>query len=366
MKKMILVIGLLFSIIAQAAGPEVMATLDRHALQEPVVMSVATYNTASRTEILAFSQALLNSETLSEEQIKQRYGIKQVNIESLEKVRRRYWQIMYNNYRVASQDCASCTVANSMNTFRVLVAKANVNDSRARFHQHYLGEQLRLAALFPSISSEIDTFSSQEMTGIELKDGQFLLTFDDGPTAPGGSTDTLIQQLQQNQMSGLFFVLGENVQQRFRSQSVQQLAALYQNQCVGIHGWQHKSHSRWAEWQKSILDSIQLVKQTLPDNAVPLFRPPYGQRKADSATFFRNQGIRVILWNIDSQDWSHKVKKQQVADRVETLMLLWRKGIILFHDVHDKAPSVITRLHRLGQEAQLQWMDCNTFARQPL
>jgi hypothetical protein len=40
----------------------------------------------------------------------------------------------------------------------------------------------------------------------------------------------------------------------------------------------------------------------MPENYVPLFRPPYGQRRADAQGFFKAQGVQVALWDIDAQD----------------------------------------------------------------
>ncbi|MFT5781992.1 MAG: hypothetical protein ACI9EB_001366 [Pseudomonas sp.] len=61
-----------------------------------------------------------------------------------------------------------------------------------RIHRSYLNEQLRLAALFAGLSSELDLFSDLEHNGDELADRQFLLSFDDGPSASKGNSDRLL------------------------------------------------------------------------------------------------------------------------------------------------------------------------------
>lgn len=344
-----------------AAGPKVMATLDRTALNEAPLSSPAAYNQASRTEILAFAQALLQSEALSNEQLKQRLGVKQLNALSVERVRQRYWQRLLANYGHASKDCPHCEKIDSLNALRSQAAQAVIAELRIRFHQYYLYELLRLAALFPATSSEIDTFSAAEVTGAQFDDGQFLLTFDDGPTAANGNTDKLLADLRQQNLQALFFVLGENLQKRQQQHSAEEIAALYRGQCVGMHGWQHQSHSRWERWQNSVLDTAKLIQQTAPQSYVPLFRPPYGQRRADSGPFFQQHGLRVVLWDIDSQDWSRQLSAQQVADRVLTLMLLWRQGIVLFHDVHSKAPTALNQLRPIADSGGFRWLDCHTF-----
>jgi len=68
-----------------------------------------------------------------------------------------------------------------------------------------------------------------------------------------------------------------------------------------------------------------------------------------------------MLWNIDSQDWNRKLTNQQVADRVTTLMLLWRRGIILYHDIHKPALHNLPILQKLVNQSELLWLDCRQF-----
>jgi peptidoglycan/xylan/chitin deacetylase (PgdA/CDA1 family) len=96
----------------------------------------------------------------------------------------------------------------------------------------------------------------------------------------------------------------------------------------------------------------------MPENYVPLFRPPYGQRRADSQGFFQAQGLQVALWDIDSQDEPGKLKAEESAQRVLTLMLLWRKGVIVFHDTQDKARVALPQLLQATGQSGLGWQDC--------
>ena len=47
---------------------------------------------------------------------------------------------------------------------------------------------------------------------------------------------------------------------------------------------------------------------------------------------------------------------------VLTLMLLWRKGIILLHDTQPKAANALPGLFRSLQTSPVRWVDCRTFA----
>jgi hypothetical protein len=91
---------------------------------------------------------------------------------------------------------------------------------------------------------------------------------------------------------------------------------------------------------------------------VPLFRPPDGQRRSDAQGFFEAQGLQVALWDIDAQDGAGKLKGSQSAQRVLTLMLLWRHGVINFNVKQDGVKTSMPWL--IGQTAQsgIGWQDC--------
>lgn len=369
----LLLILALLAPFAQAAGPTSFATLDRATWPQPL-HSQAAFDTASRAEILTFAQALQASEGLDEAAWMQRLGLKSANLQSLARVRERFWLRLLENYRLASRACASSAdfcppiadLAGLQEQARQwLVAPDSPYfawaEASRRFHLNYLNEQMRLAALFPRISSEIELFSTQERNGDELGDMQFLLTFDDGPSMAGGSSDRLAAWLRQEELSATFYVLGGNLQQRLQKTSAEAVRQLYAGQCVASHGWEHKSHASWGDWQGSVMRTRELLQQTLPELYVPLFRPPYGQRLADSQAFFAGQGQQVALWQIDSQDWSSKVGGEASGQRVLTLMLLWRRGVVLFHDVHRKAEAGLPWLLQATAGVPLQWQDCRSY-----
>ena len=185
-----------------------------------------------------------------------------------------------------------------------------------------------------------------------------MLTFASGPSPLPGTTDWLTDYLRKQSMSATFFVLGNSLQARLDKTSQQAVQSLYEGQCVGVQGWEYRSHSHWQDWQNSILRSNALVKQQVPDSHVPLFRPPYGQRRADSGAFFQSQGLQVVLWNIDSQDKAASLTAEQSAHRVLTLMLLWRHGVIAFHDTQDKVRTALPWLLKATTQSGLGWQEC--------
>ncbi|PBP95848.1 polysaccharide deacetylase family protein [Pseudomonas congelans] len=367
----------LFWLQAQAAAP-VIATIDRSVWPERLE-TPELFDVASRAEILAFAHELYLSEKLDEEGLKQRLGLRFVNVPSLNVVRHRLWLRLLENYQNAQKSCEQdanfCVLVEDMDQLRQRAEEYQVsNDSfyanwarpGAAFHQRYLNELLFMAALFPQTSSEIERYNSDEMSGDEMPDRTFMLNFESGPSPADGGTDWLADFMRQQKMTATFFVLGKSLQERLDSTSVAGLQALYRQQCVGIQGWEYRSHSQWLDWQDSVRRSAALVQQVLPDNFVPLFRPPYGHRRADSGDFFRAEHLRVSLWNIDAEDDTGRLSAEQVGDRVLTLMLLWRKGTVVFHDVANKAQSALPLLLANTAQSELIWEDCRNISEAPV
>lgn len=283
------------------------------------------------------------------------------------------------NYQSAAKTCQSndWTCIGAVNNFGDFISKARAlqipktldswQEDMAEFVEIYVAEMIHLANVFPRTTSEIDLFNENEWDGDKINDRKFFLTFDDGPTAANGNTDNILQMLAAQKKSAVFFVLGRNFAGRQKSNG--SLAKVYEGQCVGAHGWEHISHEKRSKyavddrWQTSVTDTINLLKKSFDGTNIftPLFRPPYGQRKADSGTFFQSKNLQVALWNLDSQDWNSQISADDVVNRMEILMLIKRRGVLLFHDIHPKAQKAVpTIISEFG--GAVEWGDCHQIA----
>jgi len=367
-------LALMMSLAAQAA-PIPPASLDRSLWPEQLD-SPALFDVASRAEILSFAQVLHESELLDDATLAARLGLRQINLQKVRAVRARMWQRLWQGYQQAQrsceQDASFCYLVESMADLRTKAATfaADVGtfytgwiEPSHQFHVRYLDEQLRKAALLPQTSSEVERLSNRERNGDELNDRMFLLTFVGGPGPQGSTTDTLAHYLRKQKLQGTFFVLGNRLQQRRDAGAVGALGRLYKGQCVGIQGWEYRSHAQWNGWQDSLKRSQARVQADLPEQYVPLFRPPYGQRRADGEAFMASQQLRVSLWDIDAQD-DGPLSAEASAQRVVTLMLLWRKGVIQFHDSLPKAQPAVEWLLRNTAQSGIGWEDCREYGYQ--
>lgn len=375
MRKLLLIGACLMGLNAHAATGDI-AIIDRSVWPE-ALDTPQLFDVASRAQILSFAHQLFESEGLGDTQLADRLGLRQINIQTINVVRTRLWTRLFENWKAAEKSCEAdasfCVLVDDVPMLRQRASEYKVADDSFyapwaapadAFNQRYLNELLRMAALFPQTSSEIERYNSDELSGEEMPDRTFLLNFESGPSAVDGATDWLADFMRQQNINATFFVLGKPLQSRVQNSTPQALQRVYRQQCVGLQGWEYRSHAHWNGWQDSIERSAALVQQVLPDNFVPLFRPPYGHRRADSATFFREQELRVSLWNIDSQDATGRISAEQAANRVLTLMLLWRRGNIVFHDSADKAQQAVPWLMANTAQSGIQWEDCHIYPQQ--
>ena len=358
----VLLAGLL-SLAAQAA-PSPQATLDRTLWPEQLD-SPALFDVASRAEILSFAQVLQESEMLDEPALAARLQLRQINLAVIRAVRARMWQRLWENYQQAQrsceQDASFCYPLESMAELRTLAATFTsgvgefytgwLEPSRA-FHT-VTDEQLRKAALFPQTSSEVERLSDSERTGDELNDRVFLLTFVGGPTPAGGATDELADYLRRQKLGGLFFVLGNRLQQRAL------WGALYR----AMRG--HPGLGVPLPCPMAGLAGFAAPGPgpgpVRPAGAVCAVVPPAVRAASCRWRGIHGQPEASGFAVGDRRRDDSALSAEASAHRVLTLMLLWRKGVIQFHDNLPKAQTALDWLLRNTAQSGIGWEDCRDY-----
>jgi peptidoglycan/xylan/chitin deacetylase (PgdA/CDA1 family) len=218
--------------------------------------------------------------------------------------------------------------------------------------QAYVAELQRRIPLEPllqgaSIQSPAEGLKgSREITGTELPEKVLILSFDDGPHRV--YTEEIKVILQKEQVPAVFFEVGRNLGTQDASGQValSHLAATTEDLVkggfvVGNHSYTHAQLSKetGVPLDLEIRETDQLLR-AIPGAHSQLFRFPYGARTAVQLQALEPYHLRSVLWNIDSLDWADPVPSS-VADRVVKLIAHEKHGIILFHDIHDRAGKVL-------------------------
>lgn len=191
--------------------------------------------------------------------------------------------------------------------------------------------------------------SDREVFGRDLPAKTVVLSFDDGPHK--AYTDEIVAILKRYDVPGVFFEVGHNLGQ-IDAQGQPKLGTLApisrrlmeDGYAVGNHSLTHAQLSRTSgdALRSQVLDTDRLLRAVDAERA-PLFRFPYGARNAEGLQLLREAGLKSIMWNIDSMDWADPVP-DSIVQRVLDQVAKEQRGIILFHDIHDRAVKALPQI----------------------
>ena len=162
-------------------------------------------------------------------------------------------------------------------------------------------------------------------SGLDKK--QIALTFDDGPSRQ--NTEAILEILDQYNIKATFFVIGQNAKK-----DPERIKLIYEKgHEIGNHTYTHAYISKISE--EALKDEIQKTEEVLTEitgEKPKVFRPPGGFYSDASLNLVEKMGYQVVLWSLDTRDWSMP-KSHKIAANVEE-----NAGcgdIILFHDLED-------------------------------
>lgn len=154
------------------------------------------------------------------------------------------------------------------------------------------------------------------------------LTFDDGPWPT--YTRRIVKILKHHHVPATFFMIGENVD-RWPSIAKDVVRA---GMTVGNHSWDHPETPPFSDLEPHRLQSeLSRTNDALRSVGVKdpfLFRPPGGSWDDQVVGAAKDQGLRVVNWDVDPQDWRASLTAKEIAHRV---LANARAGSIV--DLHD-------------------------------
>ncbi|MBO7068424.1 MAG: polysaccharide deacetylase family protein [Bacteroidaceae bacterium] len=170
------------------------------------------------------------------------------------------------------------------------------------------------------------------------------LTFDDGPIPE--ATPFILDTLDRFGAKATFFMVGENaVKYPHLLEEVRQ-----RGHQIGNHTYNHMSGMRHFTW--TYLANIKKADEVLHTR---LFRPPHGWIRTVQYRVLRHVGIKVVMWDVVTRDYSRLLTADDVVRNVKRYT---RPGsIITFHDslksiekLKHALPQALTWLQQQGYE----------------
>ncbi|WP_440118984.1 polysaccharide deacetylase family protein [Paenibacillus sp. QZ-Y1] len=188
-------------------------------------------------------------------------------------------------------------------------------------------------ALFSTLFS-IPAVPDASAADASCPNGYVGLTFDDGPS---GNTTNMLNALKQAGLRATMFNVGQNAQNNKSLVSAQVAAGMW----IGNHSYTHPNMTNLNSSQMSSeITRTQQTIQSITGTSPKLFRPPYGATNATLKSVVSQNGLREVLWNVDSQDWNGASAAQIVAS-VNTM----KSGdVILMHDQYQTTLQAVPQI----------------------
>ena len=171
------------------------------------------------------------------------------------------------------------------------------------------------------------------------------LTYDDGP---GGRSLELLEVIKKHKATGTFFQMGNSIS--VHPDMTRKMAAAGME--IGSHTVTHPNLAAVSndKVQREVAGNSELIKKHTGVTPI-VFRPPYGSHNQSVAKVIGDNGMSVIQWEIDSQDWQNRnaAKTTQLVLTAKN----YTSPIALQHDIHDasidSAEGIYTGLEQQGK-----------------
>jgi len=188
---------------------------------------------------------------------------------------------------------------------------------------------------------------SNEIFGNDFPVKSVALTFDDGPHPR--YTEQVLALLRKYGIRATFFERGVNLGTVSPSGQVTvsktgEIArkVLADGHVIANHTFSHRVLPKLAPGERtSEIDRTDLLLQAVAGKKPELFRAPYGARNKEILAQVNADGLRSVMWTVDSLDWADPIP-ESIEMRVLHELNQKHKGIILFHDIHKQSVMALS------------------------
>jgi peptidoglycan-N-acetylglucosamine deacetylase len=205
----------------------------------------------------------------------------------------------------------------------------------------------RISASLPATSTHLASSKAVQLKAVGSK--AIALTFDDGPWPT--TTARIASALKRLDAQATFFVLGSQI--RGRAKLMRTVVA--GGSIIGVHSWNHAIMSRRSSaTNRSDLARCKRAVRGAIGTTPRWFRPPYGSTSASLRKAASQEGLRQVIWTVDTLDWKIR-NKSSVASRA--LRGARNGGVVLMHDgggprgaTAAAVPTIVAKLRKKGYD----------------
>jgi peptidoglycan/xylan/chitin deacetylase (PgdA/CDA1 family) len=162
---------------------------------------------------------------------------------------------------------------------------------------------------------------------IPNSENKIYLTFDDGPTPE--ITEWVLRELEKYNAKATFLCIGNNIEKH--PEIFEKVIA--KGHSIGNHTFNHLNG--WKTTTEDYLENSFLCEEQILQSKIynlksKIFRPPYGKIKASQAKKLRQQGYKIVMWDVLSADYDAAISKEKCLENATKNVQ--SGSIIVFHD----------------------------------
>jgi peptidoglycan/xylan/chitin deacetylase (PgdA/CDA1 family)/Flp pilus assembly protein TadD len=219
---------------------------------------------------------------------------------------------------------------------------AYVADLRRQFSREQILAELADLPEEPEAATRGGAANGTEVFGTDFEPKTVALTFDDGPHPR--YTEQVLALLRKYGIRATFFELGTNLgtvsdkgEVKLSRNAEISKRVLAAGHIIANHSFSHPVLSKLPDAQREHeIEKTNQLLTLIAGHRPELFRAPYGARNQQILDEVTSDGLRSVMWNIDSLDWADPIP-ESIAMRVLRELNRKQKGIILFHDIHKQS-----------------------------
>lgn len=166
------------------------------------------------------------------------------------------------------------------------------------------------------------------------------LTFDDGPIPE--ATPMVLDALARFNAKATFFCIGDNIANH--SDIFERIVR--EGHTIGNHTQNHLNG--WNTSLETYLDNVAQCQAEIEKYIQPtrkMMRPPYGKIRRSQSRALRQQGYKIVMWDVLSADYDTSISKEKCFENASRHCKAG--SIVIFHDSVKALPNMEFALLKL-------------------
>lgn len=180
------------------------------------------------------------------------------------------------------------------------------------------------------------------------EDNTIYLTFDDGPTPR--VTEWVLEVLREHDIKATFFCIGNNIEKHpdiFQK-------VVDEDHTIANHTFNHLN--AWKTGNTQYFENIAACEKSIEGRTgskPTLMRPPYGKIKAVQAKWVREQGYKIVMWDVLSADFDvtitpEKCLQNVIKNTVSGSVIIFHDSVKAYQNLQYALPKAIANLKERG------------------